>query len=246
VPAVKGWALVDVEWAKGKLENYLRLCDEVRVAVPRGEYWNDKASALNDEAELQLSTVERIVRTVTPEVELPLLPPSYSTGTTGAEKVRKALGALVDRAEADAFMTPEAPELSADRLHPLVWKSASTTWDTGQYRVSVGQAALALATHIKARARSKLNDRKLMQDVFAPDSPRPGQIRLQFLGDRDEETWMSRQLGLQLLAQGAYAGIRNVAAHADTPWAEHEAIEYLAVLSVIARWAEETEPHLGQ
>jgi hypothetical protein len=79
-----------------------------------------------------------------------------------------------------------------------------------------------------------------MQDVFAPDMPRPGQIRFQFPGDRDEETWMSRQLGLQLLAQGAYAGIRNVAAHADTPWAEHEAIEYLAVLSVIARWAEET------
>ena len=47
---------------------------------------------------------------------------------------------------------------------------------------------------------------------------------------------MSRQLGLQLLAQGAYAGIRNVAAHADTPWAEYEAIEELAVLSVIARW----------
>jgi hypothetical protein len=105
---------------------------------------------------------------------------------------------------------------------------------------------LALATHIKARAKSKLNDRKLVQDVFSPDPPKPGQIRLQFPGDRAEETWTSRQLGLQLLAQGAYAGIRNVAAHADTPWAEHEAIEYLAVLSVIARWTEETEPCVGR
>jgi Protein of unknown function (Hypoth_ymh) len=51
---------------------------------------------------------------------------------------------------------------------------------------------------------------------------------------------------LQLLARGAYAGIRNVAAHADTPWAEHEAIEYLAVLSVIARWVEETVPCVGR
>lgn len=43
----------------------------------------------------------------------------------------------------------------------------------------------------------------------------------------------------------AYAGFRNVAGHAGTPWAEHEAIEYLAVLSVIARWVEETVPCVG-
>jgi Protein of unknown function (Hypoth_ymh) len=48
------------------------------------------------------------------------------------------------------------------------------------------------------------------------------------------------------LGAGAHAGIRNVAAHANTPWAEHEAIEYLAVLSVIARWVEETVPCVGR
>jgi hypothetical protein len=104
---------------------------------------------VNKEAELQLSTVEGIVHTVTPKVELPLLPPSYSMGNDAEQNVRKALGALIDRAEVDAFMTPDAPDLSADRLHPLVWTSASMTWDTGQYRVSIGQAALALATQIK-------------------------------------------------------------------------------------------------
>lgn len=51
---------------------------------------------------------------------------------------------------------------------------------------------------------------------------------------------IARQQGLHLIAQGAFAGIRNVAVHDDLEWTEHEALEHLAVLSVVARWAEET------
>jgi hypothetical protein len=41
---------------------------------------------------------------------------------------------------------------------------------------------------------------------------------------------------------GAYAGIRNVAAHSHQPgWSDQQALEYLAVLSVVARWTDETE-----
>ena len=35
-------------------------------------------------------------------------------------------------------------------------------------------------------------------------------------------------------------GIRNVAAHTDEEWSEHEALEHLAVLSVVARWLDQT------
>jgi hypothetical protein len=138
-------------------------------------------------------------------------------------------------------MSPTAPELAADRLHPVIWKSAAVTWSTGQYRVAVGQASLALATHIKARAKSKLSDRKLVQDVFSSAPPSGGRTRLHFPGDKDEESWRSRQDGLHLLAQGTYAGIRNLSAHEDEEWTEQQALEYLAVLSVCARWADETE-----
>lgn len=117
-------------------------------------------------------------------------------------------------------------------------------WDTGEYRVAVGQSALTLATHLKSRSKSKLSDRKLVQDVFSPDAPKPGGVRLQFSGDR-HESWRSRQSGLHLLAQGAFAGIRNIATHEDEPWPEQIALEFLAVLSVVARWADETEPVLG-
>ena len=63
-------------------------------------------------------------------------------------------------------------------------------------------------------------------------------------GDRSTTTWRSRQDGLHLLSQGAYAGIRNVVVHSHEPqWSEQEALEYLAVLSTVARWTDETEVH---
>jgi hypothetical protein len=62
-----------------------------------------------------------------------------------------------------------------------------------------------------------------------------------FPGDKSSKTWKSRQEGLHLLAQGAFPGIRNVAARTVGEWSEQVALEHLAVLSVVARWADETE-----
>jgi hypothetical protein len=40
----------------------------------------------------------------------------------------------------------------------------------------------------------------------------------------------------------AFAGIRDVVAHSVAAgWSQQEALEYLAVLSVVARWVDETE-----
>jgi hypothetical protein len=47
-------------------------------------------------------------------------------------------------------------------------------------------------------------------------------------------TQMRRQQGLHFLAQGAFAGIANIAAHDHAAWTEREALEHLAVLSVVA------------
>ncbi|MFF0911851.1 TIGR02391 family protein [Microbacterium enclense] len=236
---------MDIEWATGKLEKYLTLCRQVTDSVAPGEYWNDRAGALNHEAELMLSTVERIVRETNPTDTEPLLPPSYRSSDDSELRVRRALGALRDRQDVDRHLASDSPELIADKLHPTIWSAAAVIWDTGEYRVAVAQAALSLAMHIKARAKSKLTDRKLMQDVFGLEPPKPGAIRLHFPGDASDESWRSRQSGLHLIAQGAFAGIRNISAHEDEPWTEHVAIEYLAVLSVVARWSDETETVVG-
>lgn len=52
---------------------------------------------------------------------------------------------------------------------------------------------------------------------------------------------MSRQRGLHLLAQGAFAGIRNLVSHEVVDLTESEALEQMAVLSIVARWVDETE-----
>ena len=67
-------------------------------------------------------------------------------------------------------------------------------------------------------------------------------MRLHLPGDKASRDWKSRQEGLHLLAQGAFAGIRNPATHSGDEWTEQEVLEHIAVLFVVARWSDETEP----
>jgi len=112
---------------------------------------------------------------------------------------------LRDQDEWAANLAPDAPSLIADQFHPDVWAAASPLWDTGQYRVAVGQAAVSLSAHIAKKAASPLSERELVAQVFSPSEPSPGQVRLHVPGDKSSRTWKSRQEGLHLLAQGAFA-----------------------------------------
>ncbi|MFD7161686.1 TIGR02391 family protein [Kribbella sp. NPDC059898] len=151
-----------------------------------------------------------------------------------------ALGVARDWEAVKKNLAPDGPTVGADQFHPHVWAAAAPLWGTGQYRVAVGAAATSLSAHIAQKAGSDLTDRTLVQDVFAPKVS-PGRPRLHFPGDRNSDRWRSRQEGLHLTAQGAFAGIRNVAAHSHEEWSEQYALEVLAVLSVVARWTDQTE-----
>jgi hypothetical protein len=107
--------------------------------------------------------------------------------------------------------------------------------------VAIETAAKWLTARIQEKAPSKAPDRELVKDVFS-SKPSNGRTRLWFPDDRETATWRSRQDGLHLLSMGAYAGIRNVAVHSYQPgWSEQQALEYLAVFSIVARWTDETE-----
>jgi hypothetical protein len=67
-------------------------------------------------------------------------------------------------------------------------------------------------------------------------------VRLHLPGDKASRDWKSCQEGLHLLAQGAFAGIRNPATHSGDEWTEQEVLEHLAVLSVVARWSDRRNP----
>jgi hypothetical protein len=149
-------------------------------------------------------------------------------------------GVLHDREEWKINLAPDAPSLSADKLHPIIWDAAATIWETGEYELAAQAACVSLSAHIKTKASSHLNDRELVTQVFTAEPPTPSQSRLHLPGHSEDKNWRSRQQGLHLVAQGAFPGIRNIAAHSKAVWTEHEALEHLAVLSIVARWADET------
>lgn len=227
-----------------RLESFKTLCETYDQADRQARYQSSpETKALNSEINAAIPTVRKIVGALNPKLVEDITEPQYMYGTSKTRSaVEQALGILRDEDELRANLAPDAPSLVADQFHPNVWTAASAIWDTGQYRVAVQQAAVSLSAHIAAKAGSSLTERALVSQVFSKEEPRPGQVRLHIPGDKTSDTWRSRQEGLHLLAQGAFAGIRNVATHTADEWTEQVALEHLAVLSVVARWTDETVP----
>lgn len=231
------------DWMRQRLERFRAACEEYDQENRRSGFnGSPRAEQLYSEINSAVPTVREIVKLLAPDLVERIKPPSHMLGASGAgDAAEQALGILRDQDEWKANLAPDAPSLVADQFHPTVWNAASAIWDTGSYRIAVLQSAVSLSTHIAAKAISGLAERELVNEVFAPADPVSGKTRLHFPGDKKSKTWRSRQDGLHLLAQGAFAGIRNVATHTGGEWTEQVALEQLAVLSVIARWTDETE-----
>ncbi len=224
-----------------RLESFHALCEayDLEQVAPN---WNEPYVDRYAQISAEVPTVREIVKRLDPRLVDDVTEPLATDGTSNARRAAmRGLGILRDQDEWNANLVPDAPSLIADQFHPHVWNAASAIWDTGQYRVAVQQAAVSLSTHIATKAGTPLSERKLAAQVFSPNEPSPGQVRLHMPGNKSGETWRSRQDGLHLLAQGAFAGIRNVATHVHEEWSEQVALEHLAVLSVVARWTDETE-----
>lgn len=229
------------EWMREQLTDFLALCQSYDAELS-SEYTAAKAR-IADVMAPKIPTVREVLKRLDPQLATEVTMPMYMTGTSNSRRaIQFGLGILSDQDSWQMNLAPDAPSLVADRFHPHVWAAAAPLWGTGMYRVAVGNAAASLSAHIATKAGSHLlTDRELVTQVFATAPPSSGQVRLHLPGDTAGRTWRSRQEGLHLLAQGAFAGIRNVAAHTDEEWTEQVGLEHLAVLSVVARWADETE-----
>jgi len=231
---------MDTEWMRSRLEQYVGLVEAYNAAYrAAGHEFTEHVRALDRQATRAEPTVVQVLKQLDPALAVDFVGAGYDL-SNGVERCTKALGILDDRDEWAIRFTPESPSLQADRMHPLMWQAASPVWGTGEFKMAVQQAAVALSAHIKSKSGSHLSERELAQQVFSAEPAKPGQSRLHFDGDPRDKTWQSRQQGLHLTAQGAFAGIRNVAVHDEALWDEHIALEHLAVLSVVARWTDET------
>jgi len=154
----------------------------------------------------------------------------------------QAIGRLEGMAlKAEAELPPQIGVVS---MHPLVWGAAGPLWRDEHYREAVTAAAESLVAQVKARTgRNDLPETALWQEVFSDKPPTEGKPRLRWPGkpsDRDVKTMND---GLRQFAPGAQMVIRNPAAHSTDRMSEQDALERLAVISLLARWIGECDVH---
>jgi hypothetical protein len=75
-----------------------------------------------------------------------------------------------------------------------------------------------------------------MEQAFSKEDPQPGSPRLWCPGDHDDRTVKGQQEGAHRFAAGCFLAIRNPAAHGKGDWNPVTAFEWLAALSIVARW----------
>jgi hypothetical protein len=191
VPAMK------IDWMRQKLEAFLALCEQYAAAwEPAGDYETTVKPVL-DKIDYAVPTVQEIIRRLDPN----LLTDEFGTNlyigglSETARQTRKAIAVLSEREEWKINLAPDAPSLSADELHPKIWRAAASMWEAGQYKHAAQDACISLSDHIKTKAGSHLNEGELVAQVFKPDPPVPTQSRLHFPGNRSDKNWISRQPG---------------------------------------------------
>jgi uncharacterized protein (TIGR02391 family) len=157
------------------------------------------------------------------------------------EACTRAKAQLLRDAEIRENLGDNAPEISAANLHPWVWNGASSLWQSGHYRSAVEDAAKKVNAETQNKVgRRDVSETKLFQEAFSADAPKAGKPRLRRMADDGSDTYKSVQRGAMALAEGIYAGIRNPFNHEDPKDIEEQiALEYLAALSVLARWVDE-------
>ena len=149
-------------------------------------------------------------------------------------------------------MLDEGPTLAANRLHPCVWHAVVNLWDGGHYKQAVNAAATAVEEQTQLKlSRGDLSGADLYTQAFRVG--KPGETlsgrrlrfpRLEELTEdgKRNQSWISAHDGAMHFGRGCAQGIRNLNAHGTGELLEQEALEYLAALSVLARWVDACEP----
>lgn len=240
-------ATVDTEWMRARLEDFIAACQEYKRrddSLAPGRHWDERTMRpVKNRVEQQIPTVRRIIESLDRGLIDERFGRAEPYGGLGRSEsvTRMALATLKDREEWSVRLAPDAPTFSADTFHPWIWGAAAQFWDAGQHATAVEYGAKSLNAHMQQKSGLTLADRELAAEAFSP-KPSAKNTRLWLPGTRTTDTWRSRQDGLHHLAMGAFAGIRNVVTHSVEPgWSEQEALEYLGVLSTVARWTDHTE-----
>ncbi len=162
------------------------------------------------------------------------------------EACRLLRGHLSSEAEVAEIVGSSGPKVAAPELHPWIWTSAASLWDSGHRREAVQTAATHLELQIRAKVgRDDLAGASLMDQAFTLQPSQPPRLRLRHPGVAPGTAdFRSLHEGALYFGKGCMLGIRNLVTHSLDQPSDRQALEYLAALSVLARWVDDMEPVL--
>jgi hypothetical protein len=203
---------------------------------------SDSTAAPDDEVTQQAQVVEKIFDRVVPGWRTDIELDQRNRWTQHREAAIRAKAELERQEGISKILGDDAPDLSAANLHPWVWDGASSLWHSGHFREAVEGAIRKLNAETQNKlGRRDLNLTNLFNQAFSEQKADAKNPRLHRMPDDGSQTFKSVQRGARTFAEGVFAGIRNPLAHEDDQeMPEQEALEYLAALSVLARWVDES------
>ncbi|NKR46524.1 restriction endonuclease [Rhodococcus hoagii] len=236
---------MNTEWAIEQLDNFIKATTVTYVPSPPGSFGfhSYKTAGSEDEVVKHAQVVEQILDRVLPGWRSEIKKKDRQKWSVHYEASIRAREALLRADEVRKNLGEDAPDLSAAALHPWIWGGASSLWQSGHYREAVGGAIRKLNAETQNKlGRRDVSETDLFKQAFSMDEPKPGKARLRRLKDDGSDTYRSVQRGAMSLAEGVFAGIRNPLSHeVDQELSEQEALEYLAALSVLARWVDQSD-----
>lgn len=237
---------MNVEWAISELDKFIQqtvLTNNSYVGNGVVSLSNKSSTAAADaEVAQQAQVVEKIFDRVVPGWRTDIELRKSNRWTRHREAAIRAKAELERQEEIRKNLGDDAPELSAAKLHPWVWDGASSLWHSGHYREAVESAIRKLNAETQNKlGRRDVSETDLFNQAFSEHPPATDKPRLHRMKNDGSTTFKSVQRGARTFAEGVFAGIRNPLVHeADQEMPEQEALEYLAALSVLARWVDQS------
>ena len=233
---------INVEWAVIELDKFIDMTVMSNASTANVLTTLKKTAAPSDEVARQAQVMEQIIDRVIPGWRSTYSDTRRNRWAGHREAAIRAKEELLRREEVQKNLGDDAPEISASSLHPWVWGGAASLWQSGHYRSAVEDAAKKVNAETQNKVgRRDLSETKLFQESFSDKSAEKGKARLRRMANDGSETYRTVQRGAMALAEGIYAGIRNPFGHGDPEDIDEQvALEYLAALSVLARWVDDS------
>lgn len=236
---------MNTEWAIEQLDDFIRATTVTYIPSPPSSvgFHSYKTAIPEDQIVKRAQVVEQILDRIVPTWRTDIQKKDRQKWSVHYEASIRAREELIRAEEVRENLGENAPELSAAELHPWVWSGAKSLWRSGHFREAVEGAIRKLNAETQNKiGRRDVSETDLFKQAFSMDEAKAGKARLRRMKDDGSDTYKSVQRGAMTLAEGVFAGIRNPLSHeTDHEMSEQQGLEYLAALSVLARWVDESE-----